>query len=84
MRRKILYFSMFIIVIAGFIEACGGGGGTKPQQKVTAEIIGDEVVISINGEKFTGYKFASSLKKPYFWEFINLCYYHKKAIFTPQ
>jgi len=34
---------------------------------VAAKIVDDQVVVSVDDEVFTCYKFASSLKKPYFW-----------------
>ncbi|MCP4708309.1 MAG: hypothetical protein GY869_06775, partial [Planctomycetes bacterium] len=70
MKRKILFYSVLFIVIAGFVEIGRGSEGIEPQQMVSAEIAGDELLISINGEKFTSYKFAATLKKPYFWPII--------------
>jgi hypothetical protein len=36
-------------------------------QRVSAEIVGEKVVVSVGGEVFTCYKFAGSQKYPYFW-----------------
>jgi hypothetical protein len=36
-------------------------------QRVSAEIVGEKVVVRVGGEVFTCYKFAGTQKYPYFW-----------------
>ncbi len=38
-----------------------------PRQNVTASLDKDQIVVTIDGELFTCYKFAASQKYPYFW-----------------
>ena len=63
--RSLVKSSAITWVVLGLIislwgsEACG--------QNLTAKIEGDQVVVTLGGKVFTSYKFAQSLKKPYFW-----------------
>jgi hypothetical protein len=55
------------IVAALLIFMCGCSLLPAASEKVTAKIDKDRVVVNVDGELFTCYKFASSQKYPYFW-----------------
>jgi len=55
------------LVAALFIFACGCSLAPAASQKVSAKIEKDKVVVTVEGELFTCYKFAHSQKYPYFW-----------------
>ena len=52
------------VAILAFIGSCAKG---QSGQRLTAKIEKDKVVVTVEGELFTGYKFGKSLKYPYFW-----------------
>jgi hypothetical protein len=55
------------IVALIFIATCVLIPGKASNQNVTARFEKDKIVVTIDGELFTCYKFAASQKYPYFW-----------------
>lgn len=57
----------WIVVVLLLIVTCSGSLVPAAQQKVTAKLDKDQVVVTIDGTLFTCYKFGASQKYPYFW-----------------
>ena len=55
------------LIVLTFIVACVCSLGKTDQQNITARIDEDQIVVTIEGELFTCYKFAALQKYPYFW-----------------
>lgn len=57
----------WIAVVFLLIVTCSCSLVSAAQQKVTARLEKDQVVVTIDGNVFTCYKFSHSQKYPYFW-----------------
>ena len=55
------------VVALLLIVTCNCSLGPAAQQKVTARLDKDQVVVAVNGKTFTCYKFGAAQKYPYFW-----------------
>ena len=55
------------LIAALLIFSCGCSLVPAASQDVTAKIEKNQVVVNVDGELFTCYKFAGSQKYPYFW-----------------
>ncbi len=59
---------VLVLVLAGCVCcAMAGEADASTKQKVSAELEKDRVVVTIDGELFTYYKFGAGQKYPYFW-----------------
>jgi hypothetical protein len=54
-------------LIGSLIVSCSCSLVSAEKQKVIAKLDKDQVVVTVNGEIFTCYKFGASQKYPYFW-----------------
>jgi hypothetical protein len=62
------HFGGLVTLSLLFITACSVVEKTGSScQQVSAEIVGEQVVVRVGGEVFTCYEFAGSQKYPYFW-----------------
>jgi hypothetical protein len=70
MRDKMPFLNKItaVLLLVGCIySVVQGGPGTSAKQKVSAELEKDRVVVNVDGNLFTCYKFDASQKYPYFW-----------------
>jgi hypothetical protein len=63
MDRQTQAGGVLLIVVC----ACSFASAQAAQQKVTARLDEDQVVVTVDGKLFTCYKFGASQKYPYFW-----------------
>jgi hypothetical protein len=58
---------LVIVAACGSIPTKSCAAGQATPQHVSAKIADNQIVVTVGGKLFTCYKFASLLKKPYFW-----------------
>jgi hypothetical protein len=63
MKRWLILAILFLAAVSCAVTPGSGDVG----ERVSAEIVGEQVVVRVGGEVFTCYKFAGTQKYPYFW-----------------